>query len=56
MDSYNVTIVIKTTSVNGLENGANIKEFTEIVLEAASTTLTNSALEIDITKHRLIRA
>ena len=55
MDSYDVTITIKTSSINGKENGEDIKKFTDIVLEVANKTLTHSTLEIDITKHRLIR-
>ncbi len=55
MDSYNVTITIKTSSINGKENGDDIKKFTDVVLAAAKQILTRSALEIDITKHRFIR-
>ncbi|KKN15973.1 hypothetical protein LCGC14_0980610 [marine sediment metagenome] len=55
MDSYDVTITIKTTSINGKENGEDIKKFTDIVIEVANKTLTRSTLEIDIVKHRLIR-
>ena len=55
MDSYDVTITIKTASINGMENGEDIKKFTDVVLEVANKTLTRSTLEIDIVKHRLIR-
>ena len=55
MDSYDVTIVIKTSSINGRENGEAIEKFTDIVFEVVKQTLTESTIDVDITKHRLLR-
>jgi len=55
MDSHDVTITIKTGSINGMETDENIETFTHAVLELSDQILNRSTLEIDVTKHRHIR-
>ena len=55
MDSNDVTIIIKTGSINGMQIEEEIDIFAREVKTLAKEILCNSTLEIDITKHRIIR-
>jgi hypothetical protein len=54
MDSYDVTITVKTSSINGRQNGDEIERFTADVLKLAKELLSASNVEVDVVKHRLI--
>ena len=56
MDSFNVTITIKTFSVNGRQGEPGVDDFTNRVVQAANESLDKSTLEIEVYKHRIIRA
>ena len=55
MDSHDAKITVTTSSVNGQQGEAEIDAFAANVLELAHEMLSNSYVEVDIIKHRLVR-
>ncbi len=55
MDSNDTEITIKTGSINGRQDESEIDAFVDQVLKLANAVLSNSTIEVDIVKHRLVR-
>ncbi len=55
MDSNDVKITITTSSINARQGEAEIDWFAGRVVELAHETLSNSSIEVEVVKHRLVR-
>lgn len=55
MDSSNVKITVTTSSINGRQGEAEIDAFAARIVDLAHDMLSDSGVEVDVIKHRLVR-
>ena len=55
MDSHDAKITVTTSSINGRQGETEIDAFAARIVELAHDMLSDSRIEVDVIKHRLVR-